>query len=146
MTKDRITMEVVIVRVETIFHINNVMTNPILSLAAMIIQDISSIRTEAGETVAGMMMMAATVITKTLTVEVIFSGLLATHYPYKTPASKFSMAILGISHYNAPVVDSTPHKRETSTVSFHVIQHFSEIPFAFLFKIARHDLQSNIFH
>jgi CspA family cold shock protein len=27
----------------------------------------------------------------------------------------------------------------------HVIQHFSEIPFAFLFKFARHDLQSNIF-
>jgi hypothetical protein len=97
MTKDRVIMEVAMVRVETI-----IMINPILSLAAMIIQNIGINRTEVGltaETVTGMTM-TATIITITLTVEVIINGLLITLYPYKTPAFKFSMAILGISHYN----------------------------------------------
>jgi len=91
------------VKVEPIFHIISVMINPMPSPAgAMIIQDISISSTEVSlttETVVGMMMTTA-VITITLTVEIIISGLPITLYLYKTPTPKFSMAILGISHYN----------------------------------------------
>jgi len=91
-------------KVEPIFHIISTMINTMFSLTTgtMIIQGIGINRTEVGlttETVADMTM-ATAVITITLTVAIIISGLPITLYLYKTPASKFSMAILGISHYN----------------------------------------------
>jgi len=131
-------------KAEPIFHIVSATINTMFSptTGTMIIRGIGINRTEVSLTTETIVNMTAAVVAITLAVTIIISG----YRLLFIPASKFSMAIRGISHYNGLLVDGTPYKRETSTVSFHVIQHFSEIPFAFLFKIARHDLQSNIFH
>lgn len=86
-------------KVEPIFHIVSTTINSMFSLTTgiMIIQGIGINRTEVSlTTVTIVNMMTATVVAITLTVTIIISG----YQPLFIPASKFSMAILGISHYN----------------------------------------------
>lgn len=83
---------------EPIFHIVSTTIITMFSLATgiMIIQGIGINRIEVGLTTETIVNMKAAVVAITLTVTTVISS----YQPLFIPASKFSMAILGISHYN----------------------------------------------